>query len=121
MSLIRVERNKPMNTARKTTTQLALLLAGVLLTRSQATATTVTYNFDETGWINTAGTTENFVGSFAGTPGTGGVLKLADLTEFVATVTETNAQNDTKTVATFGLATGTSGLTDFLLTPSQTV
>jgi hypothetical protein len=117
MSLIRVERNKQMNTSRKPNTQLALLFAAVLLTRSQATATTVTYNFDETGWINTAGTTENFIGSFAGTPGAGGVLKLADLTEFIATLAETNAQNDTKTVATFGLATGTSGLTDFLFDP----
>ncbi len=81
MSLLRVERNKHMNTL-SNIPQLAFFFAAALLTCSHADATTVTYNFDETGWINTAGTTENFSGSFTGTLETSGVLALSDLTAF---------------------------------------
>jgi hypothetical protein len=97
------------------TTGAAIIFSAAILTCSRAAATTVTYNFDETGWINTAGTTENLFGSFTGTPEASGVLAFTDLTSFSATLTETNAQNDTKTIATFAQ----SGLTDFVFTSTS--
>jgi hypothetical protein len=100
----------------KKLTGAAILFPAVTLMCSQAAAATVSYNFDETGWVNTAGTTENFIGSFTGTPEASGVLALQDLTDFTAILTETNTQGDTKTIATFSGPTGTSGLTDFVFT-----
>ena len=91
-------------------TGAAILFSAAVLSCGPAAATTVTYNFDETGWVNTAGTTENFFGTFTGTPEASGVLALTDLSSFSATLTETNPQNDTKTIATFAQ----SGLTDFV-------
>jgi hypothetical protein len=84
-----------------------------------APAATLTYSFSEAGWLNSFGTTENFSGSFTGTPEANGDLALADLTSFVATMTETNAQGATKNVATFGSNTGTAGLADFLYMPGS--
>jgi hypothetical protein len=98
----------------KNLTGAAILFSAVILSCGQATATTVSYNFDETGWVNTAGTTENFLGSFTGTPEASGILALTDLTNFSSIITETNAQGDTKTIGTFGGPTGTNGLTDFV-------
>ncbi len=98
---------------------MTVLFTAAVLCCSQAAATTVTYNFDETGWVNTAGTTENFFGSFIGTPDANGNLDLTTLTDFTATLTETNSVNDTKTIAAFGGLSGTPGLTDFLFTASS--
>jgi hypothetical protein len=93
-------------------TGAAILFSAALLSCGPAAATTVTYNFGETGWVNTAGTTENFFGTFTGNQEASGVLALTDLTSFSATLTETNGQNETKTIATFAQ----SGLTDFAYT-----
>ena len=92
-----------------------LLMAPAFL---QATPVTVTYNFDETGWSNMAGTSENFAGSFTGAPQAGGVTALADITSFFATITETNSTNQTKTIGIFGGALGLTGLSDFLFDPA---
>lgn len=107
-----------MNTLKEITMRMVVLCAAAVLTCGHAAATTVTCNFDETGWVNTAGTSENFFGSFIGTPEANGVLALSDLTGFAATLTETNAQGDTKPIATFGGAVGISGLTQFLFDPT---
>jgi hypothetical protein len=89
-------------------------VAAVLLTCGPAAATTVTYNFDEAGWTNNFGTIENFSGTFAGSVEASGVVALADLTAFTATVTETNAQGDSKPIGTFGLPFDGTGLNTFL-------
>jgi hypothetical protein len=99
---------------KKLMTQLAVLWAAAVCCCGPAAATTVTYNFDETGWVNTAGTTENFAGTFTGTLEASGAVALSDLTGFTATITETNAQNDTKPIASFGLSTGPTGLSNFV-------
>jgi hypothetical protein len=99
---------------RKHIMQLAGLLAAALMDCGTAAATTVTYNFDEAGWSNNFGTSENFTGSFSGTVEANGAVTLSDLTGFTATITESNAQGDTKAIATFTLPTGTSGLNTFL-------
>jgi hypothetical protein len=108
-----------MNTSRKGIISMTVLFTAAVLCCSRASATTVTYNFGETGWVNTAGTTENFSGSFIGTPDANGNLDLTTLTDFTATLTETNSVNDTKTIAAFGGLTGTPGLTDFLFSASS--
>jgi hypothetical protein len=94
--------------------QLAGLLTAALLNCGPAAATTVTYNFSEAGWVNNFGTTENFTGSFSGTVEASGALALPDLSAFTASITESNAQGETKTIGTFGLSTGISGLNTFL-------
>ena len=99
----------------KTACFLCLVNAATLM---QASATTVTYNFDETGWINAFGTTENFFGSFSGTPDATGALTATDLSYFSAVITETNATGQSKTIATFGDPTSTWGLMDFLYDPA---
>lgn len=91
-------------------------LAAALLGSGTASAAPVLYNFSESGWLNMAGTTETFFGSFKGTPEANGDLALADLSGFTATITETNTSGQTKTVATFGGGTGIAGLSDFLYT-----
>lgn len=96
----------------------AVFFAAALLHCSPAAAATVTYNFTDPGWINMAGVTENFSGSFIGTPEASGVIALNDLTIFVGFFTETNAQNETKTIATFGDLAGITGLTQFLFDPN---
>ena len=88
-------------------------LFAALLTCGHADAATVTYTFDEAGWVNTAGTAEDFAGSFSGTVEGNGTVGLADLSGFTAIVTETNAQNETKPIANFGLS-GSGSLTSFL-------
>jgi len=98
------------------TVSLLCLIGAATLT--PARATTVTYSFDETGWLNTFGTTENFFGSFSGTPTATGVLTATDLTYFSAVITETNSTGDTKTIGTFGSPTSTAGLMDFLYDPA---
>lgn len=103
-----------MNTA---TRKLALFLVAIL-SCAHALAGTVTYRFDETGWINSAGTTENFLGRFKGIPDAQGDLSLATLTGFSATLTETNSFNQTKTIATFVENLGSGGLTVFLYDPA---
>ncbi len=95
----------------------ALLLV-TILSCAHALAGTVTYNFDEAGWINSAGTTENFFGSFQGAPDAQGDLSLAALTGFSATLTETNSSNQTKTIDTFAETMGSGGLTVFLYDPA---
>jgi hypothetical protein len=82
----------------------------VLLICPAASAAGVSYNFDEAGWINNFGTTENFVGSFTGTPEASGVIAIGDLSNFSAVITETNSTGDTKTIASFS----NTGLTDFM-------
>ncbi len=103
-----------MNTAKRQ----ALLLLLPVLSCAQALAGTVVYDFTETGWINSAGTTENFSGAFKGVPDASGDLSLAGLTSFAATLTETNSANQTKTIATFSETLGTGGLTAFLYDPA---
>ena len=88
--------------------------AVVLLTCGPASATTVTYNFDEAGWTNNFGTTENFSGTFSGSVEASGVVALSDLSGFTATVSEVNAQGDSKPIVTFGLPSGGLGLNTFL-------
>jgi len=84
-----------------------------------ASAATVSYTFSETGWLNTFGTTETFSGSFTGTPEADGTLALGDLSAFMAVMTETNADGQTKNVSVFGDGTGTSPLADFLYLPGS--
>lgn len=81
-----------------------------LLICPKASAATVIYNFDEAGWVNNFGTTENFFGSFVGTPEASGVIAIGDLSKFSATITETNTAGDTKTIASFA----TNGITNFM-------
>lgn len=102
-----------------TITAAMLTCSLAILCSTPAPAATVTYNFSEAGWLNSFGTTENLSGSFTGMPEANGDLALADLTSFVATMTETNATGATKNVATFGSATGTAGLADFLYMPGS--
>ena len=90
----------------------AILISIALMDCQPALATAISYNFTETGWVNTAGTTESLSGSFKGAPGANGDLTLSDLTGFSATMTESNGVNR-KTIATF------SSVTDFLFTVSS--
>lgn len=107
-----------MNATKFTTIAIhgAIFITATLLHCTQASAATITYNFDETGWANTFGTTENFFGSFTGTANAQGDLVLADLSSFSAAMTETNSSGQTKTIADFGSATGITGLSDFTYT-----
>jgi|SRR5579884_813142 len=63
-------------------TRLAIIALAAFATIA-ADATTVTYNFTQTGWDD--GGVLN--GTFTGTPEAGGVIQLADLTNFNATFT----------------------------------
>lgn len=103
-------------TVRAIAIQGAIFIIASLLNCTHASASTITYNFDETGWVNTFGTTEKFFGSFTGTPDAQGNLALADLSSFSAEMTETNSTGATKTIADFGSANGTNGLDDFTYT-----
>ena len=95
----------------------AILVVGpVLLCPMAASANTISYAFSEAGWLNMAGTTENFSGSFAGTPEANGTLALADLTSFSAIMSETNSTGETKNITTFG---GINSLADFLYIPGM--
>lgn len=84
---------------------------------SRAAASSISYNFDEAGWVNNFGATESFFGSFTGTVDAKGVLTLGDLSVFSPTITETNAAGQTKTIANFGGNTGMPGLNNFLYDP----
>lgn len=95
-----------MNTSRTT---IAGAMFAILICPA-ASAATVTYNFDEAGWVNNFGTTENFFGSFTGTPEASGSIAMGDLSSFSAVITETNTAGDTKTIASFS----NTGLTDFI-------
>lgn len=99
------------------TCMAGLLVAGALVC-GQAAATTVSYNFVDPGWVNMAGTSESFSGSFVGTPEANGDVALNDLTVFIGFLMETNAQGQTKTISTFGDAMGTTGLSGFFFDPN---
>ena len=106
-----------MRNLRRPMTAAMFVLAPVLLCPAAAFANTITYTFSAAGWLNMSGTSENFSGSFSGTPEADGTLALADLTSFSAIMSETNSAGETKDISTFGAGAGTSALADFLYTP----
>lgn len=99
---------------RRTAANAIFLILQAMLGSATASAASIKYDFSEAGWVDMAGTAETFSGSFTGTPEANGQLALIDLSSFSATITETNAQGQTKDISVFASATS---LADFLYLP----